>query len=88
MYQNVHVTGVSVAGDHRLTLQFADGVEGEVDLSGLPWEGIFEPLEDASYFQQVTVDSESGTIAWPNGADLAHDMLHDAVLKGSAPRWC
>lgn len=87
MYQNVHVTDAVVVGDHRLMLRFEDGAEGEVDFSGLPWNGVFEPLEDPDYFRLVRVDPEGGTIAWPNGADLAHDTLHDAVTQGTTPRW-
>ena len=38
----VHVTAVEVVGDHRLRLAFEDGAEGEVDLSGWQWRGVFE----------------------------------------------
>ena len=35
------------------------------------------PLRDAAYFAQVRVDAESGTIAWPNGIDLAPEPLYE-----------
>ena len=41
----IDIVEVRVVDDHRLYLRFADGVEGEVDLSGLiRWEGVFAPL--------------------------------------------
>ena len=35
-----------------------------------PFDGVFEPLRDMVRFREVFVD-DGGTIAWPNGADLA-----------------
>lgn len=45
---------------------------------------MFEPLKDLSLFAQVKVDPDLGTIAWPNGADLAPDALYEkGVAVGS-----
>jgi hypothetical protein len=79
MPQLVHVTAVEVVGDHRLRLAFQDGVHGEVDFSDWDWRGVFEPLADPSYFRQVELDPELGTIIWPNGADVAPETLHPWV---------
>jgi hypothetical protein len=40
---------------------------------------VFEPLRDVSYFRQVRVDPELGTIVWPNGADLAPEFLYEKI---------
>lgn len=56
--------------DHVIWVQFKDGSEGEVDLSSELWGPVFEPLKDLEYFRRFTV-AEYGTIAWPNGADIA-----------------
>ena len=68
----VHVASVESLGDHRLRLTFEDGSEGELDLSGWSWHGVFEPLEDPAYFGNVRLDEEapgrlSGRMAptWP-----------------------
>lgn len=74
-----HVTAVEVVGDHRLGLRFDDGVAGEVDLSAWEWRGVFAPLADPAYFRQVELDTELGTIVWPNGADFAPETLHSWV---------
>ena len=81
----VHVTAVEVTGDHRLHLAFEDGAEGEIDLSSWCWRGVFEPLADPTYFRQVTLDEELGTIVWPNGADIAPETLHGWVVRGLKP---
>lgn len=71
------VMGVAVVGDHLLRLLFSDGTAGDVDFSGEHWTGVLEPLNDPSYFAKVTVDLEAGTIAWPNGVDLAPEGLYE-----------
>ncbi len=70
------VTGVEVIGAHRLRLVFDDGTVGDVDFTKREWRGVFEPLRDPDYFAQVTVDSEAGTIRWPNGVDMAPEPLY------------
>jgi hypothetical protein len=38
---------------------------------------IFEPLrEDRARFEDLRVDPDLGTLAWPNGADLCPDILY------------
>lgn len=75
-------------GGHRLRLEFADGLVAEVDLaerlSG-DLGPMFEPLRDETFFAQVSVDAELGTVVWPNGADLAPDALHDQALAATRP---
>jgi hypothetical protein len=71
------VVGVAVVGDHLLRLLFSDGTVGDVDFSAQRWTGVLEPLNDPAYFAQVKVDSEAGTIVWPNGLDLAPEPLYE-----------
>jgi hypothetical protein len=49
----------------------------DVDLAHLRDRGrIFAPLRDPDYFALVAVDSDAGTIVWPNGAALDPLVLH------------
>ena len=67
-------------GQYRLHLRFEDGVEGEVDIASMTdFTGMLAPLTDPTYFAQLTTNPESGTITWPNGADLDPDVLYAAV---------
>lgn len=76
------ITTVQVLVDHRLRLRFEDGVEGEVDVAQLiDLTGVFAPLQDRAYFARVRVNPETGTIEWPNEADLDPDVLY-AVVTG------
>jgi hypothetical protein len=71
------VAGAAVVGDHVLRLLFSDGTVGDVDFSAERWTGVLEPLSDPAYFAQVRVDTEAGTITWPNGIDLAPEPLYE-----------
>ena len=73
-----NVVEVQCTGDCRLLLTFEGGERREIDIAALvPWDGIFEPLEDPAFFRQVRVDAEVGTIVWPNGADACPDVLYE-----------
>ena len=74
------ITRVIPLPEYRLRLTFDDGAEGEVDLrSQLSFTGVFEPLRDESEFKKVRVNSEIGTIEWPNNVDLDPVVLYAAV---------
>ena len=71
-------------GQHRLFLRFEDGVQGEVDIAHLvDFTGVLAPLAAPTFFAKVTADTESGTITWPNGADLDPDVLYAAPSPAS-----
>ncbi|HVT03984.1 MAG TPA: DUF2442 domain-containing protein [Thermoanaerobaculia bacterium] len=75
----VDVVAVRHVRDHIVWVKFEDGAEGEVDLAGSLRGPVFEPLRNVEYFKQVRVDPELGTIAWPNGADIAPETLYARV---------
>ena len=77
----VDVTGVEVIGDHRLRLTFEDGVVGDVEFDRSEWQGVAEPLADQSFFAQVRVEPELGTITWPNGYDMAPELLYEEASQ-------
>ena len=70
------IVSVEPLDDFRLRLAFTDGVVREVDLSDDLWGQMAEPLKDPDYFRRVSVDTELGTVVWPNGYDLDPDVLH------------
>jgi hypothetical protein len=72
------IVAAEVVAPFTLRLEFKDGTAGTVDLGPriLGRGEMFEPLQDPTYFAQVTVDHEAGTIVWPNGVDLDPDVLY------------
>jgi hypothetical protein len=79
------VTAVEVIGEYRLRLTFDDGTVGDVDFTGRDWWGVmFEPLRDPGFFAQVFVDHAGGTIAWPNGLDMAPEPLYEQARANPA----
>jgi hypothetical protein len=73
------LVSASVAGGYALRLRFADGVTGVVDTTPHLWGSAFEPLHDPAYFAQVHL--ANGTATWPNGADLAPEVLYREALR-------
>jgi hypothetical protein len=80
------VAAVKVIGEFRLRLTFEDGTVGEVDFTERVWEGVFAPLRDPAFFAQVRLDQDAGTIAWPNGVDMAPEPLYEQARRHPV-RW-
>jgi hypothetical protein len=69
-------------GEYLIRLTFNDGVEETVDFAQWLEGPVFEPLKDVGYFQRFFLDG--GTVAWPNGADIAPETLHDLAKSRQA----
>ena len=67
----LEVAGVRHIQNYKLLLEFLDGTSGSVDLERDLDGEVFGPLKNKNLFASVHLDREWGTIAWPNGADLA-----------------
>lgn len=65
-----HVRGFIVS------TRFDDGTEKQVDISQWFKGPVFEPLKDLTVFKKFFI--EAGTLAWPNGVDIAPEALYAA----------
>lgn len=82
------IVEVKPLGGYRLFLRFEDGTKGEIDVAELiRLEGVFSPLKDYAEFQKVHVNADTGTICWPNGADLDADVLYSHVTGKPIPEF-
>lgn len=78
--QPIDVIAVEILKDYLVKLQFDDGSSGIVDISEIvPFEGVFEPLNDPLFFAKLTINPDTGTICWENGADLSPAYLREKV---------
>jgi len=79
------ITAANVVRHGVLQLSFADGLRGEVDVLDRMRGPVFAAARTPQGFAQVEVDRETGTVVWPDGADLAPDTLYVRVSTGAWP---
>lgn len=72
------VVDVHVVYDTVLCLTFVGGVVKLVDVKPFMVGGGFDEVFSLGLFDQVSVDVESGTVVWPNGMDIAPEVLFAA----------
>ena len=76
------VTHAEYRGEFRIRLRFEDGLIKTVDFRPMFRGPIFEPLLQPEAFRAFRI--EGGTVAWPNGADIAPETLHAAPAAEEA----
>jgi hypothetical protein len=59
-----------------VSTRFDDGTEKHIDVSQWFKGPVFEPLKDPKFFKKFFI--EAGTLAWPNGVDIAPEALYAA----------
>jgi hypothetical protein len=71
-----------VRPEHTVRIVFADGEVRDVDITPLLDTPAFSPLRDPALFEQVKIDEQTGTIAWPGDVDLDPDVIYAALDLG------
>ena len=66
---------------YSIQVTFNDLRKGVVDLEKYLGKGIFKELKNIDKFKRLKVDAELGTIVWPNGADIAPEVLYRAAIS-------
>ncbi len=86
------VTKFSIVEPYALNVAFADGTEHRIDFKPVLHGALFGPLRDLATFNAVRLDTEVGTLVWPNDADFDPATLHDwptviEELEARAQAW-
>ena len=70
------VREIQYHSDYRYRVVFDDGTSAVVDFAEYLDQGpVFVPLRELDFFKKARI--EGGTIAWPNGADIAPETLYE-----------
>ncbi len=68
---------------YRIYLEFSDGSKGEVDLSDLAGDGVFQVWSDYDFFERVHL-GDHREIKWNDEIELCADSLY-LKLTGKSP---
>lgn len=72
------VRSVELRGGHKVALTFEDGRKRVIDLEPYLWGPVFDEIRrNPARFREVRI--QDGTIAWPNGADIAPETLYHGL---------
>lgn len=71
------VQSFQIVAPYTLRVEFNDKTEQTIDFEPVLAGQLFGPLRDLAFFNQVQLDTEVHTLAWPNGADFDPATLHD-----------
>ena len=77
------VTKIEYKSGYSFLIVFDDSLRAVIDFSEYLQRGpVFEPLRNTTFFRKARI--EGGTIAWPNGADIAPETLYEKCEQVAA----
>ena len=77
------VTKIEYKSGYSFLIVFDDSLRAVIDFSEYLQRGpVFEPLRNTTFFCKARI--EGGTIAWPNGADIAPETLYEKCEQVAA----
>lgn len=80
-FKRAKIIACKAKPNYHVWIRFDDGLEGEVDLSDLVGQGVFESWRSIDFFNQVHVDPKTDTICWGDEIDLDPYVLREKIIK-------
>ena len=71
------VVDFAIIDGYTVRITFDDESVQIIDFEPILLGPLFGQLRDLELFRQVKLDPELGTLVWPNGADIAPNVLYD-----------
>jgi hypothetical protein len=85
MYHEIYtISDFEVIAPYTLRVRFNDNSLKDIDFWPMLRGELYGPLRDLDFFNQVRLDTEAGTLVWPNDADFDPATLHDWDTVGEA----
>jgi len=78
------ISDFEVVAPYTLRIQFNDNSIRVINFWPMLRGELYGPLRDLDFFNQVRLDTESGTLIWPNEADFDPATLHNWDSVGEA----
>lgn len=83
MNELINPVKVQPRTNYHIYLEFSDGTKGEVDLSDLAGNGVFQVWNDYDFFEKVHI-GDHREIKWDDEIELSADSLY-LRLTGKSP---